>query len=620
MSSASRLRKRYGDDYSEEELQVIKATQLFEVWQTRKSLGSTLKNQPIFESKVETYNRTVDALNKLVDSRRVDPLLKLPQELCHQILSDAASEALELHLIETLITWTLVSRRWMNFILHNPLYWTNVCLDTKLRDWFPVALLCLRLSGNLPITMHMISSFKDWDVIQPMLLEHRSRIKRIVIKTRSPGGLLWTDRHIFLKINSLLPLPRLVDFHTPPWSGIELPIVELNPALKSQQWKRVVFSCSLLSVLPKLEAIPSLETVEGSFQRWHYSPYQQIYLESDGYRTLGWKKLIYSGPRFPLQIIWRLTKLTSLTLVTSISDIVPFLNQIHSLLNLSELDWKIGYFSSADYFQDGKLTTSPPSVYPNKAVKSLTLKIPSPSPTIGLNELIVEAFPCVSSLLLTPGTLSNLQVLLGVEGFKDAQNVQIFSVPRYSLVHIGELLPCETMSIASIDNLSEHLSGRTIKSLFVDHTKNQAQFVVFHPNLWPSIESLRIPVASILGSDMNFSYLRELTLITIPSSIDLNMTRFCSILALDPSKCPALENLTLRQCPEWDIYFIMLENRNLRGSHGAKSFKMLGLPACSPPHLHRHLCDIIKGKVPRRPSNFELSFLGSMEMVLDPTM
>ncbi|PVG03870.1 hypothetical protein CPB86DRAFT_748379 [Serendipita vermifera] len=613
MIDSIQLDKQNGEERVEEELQRVKDKQLVEVWQAKSSSTGT-EVQLEFDEKVRQYNFAVDALNKLRDSRRSDPICKLPSELCHQILSDAASGGSELVTRETLMTWTLVARLWMDFIIRNPLYWTNVYIDRKLRDWYPKALLCLHLSRELPLTLH-IKSLEKWEIIEPELQSHLHRVERIVIRMRSTWYSYSPEAAVVREF--IEKIPRVIEIFAQPLEFTKYSLLDLIHWNPGRDWRRIEFSSPLTTSLENLEAIPSLKTVECS-SFWPHPEQDSPELEKG--KALGWKQLVCKQ-LFPTRLIGRLTALVSLTLRTAITSTATFLEQVHVLSNLSDLDWTIEYYWIDKDVKDTKLNSlSSMSFSPNRAITTLNLDTSRVRLSSAFTESIKQTFPCVKLLELTPGTSLEVSDFLGSKSFQETRTVKLHCIPCSSRIHIEKLLPCDIVTLPSIDQFCHHFSGQSVKRLVVHYTQKETQIVVFEPTSWPCIESLQIPASSILGSNMGFPYLRELTLFTPRLKVDPNVTKFCTLLALDPSKCPALESLNFSRLPELDIFFIMLENRNLRNTHGSKPLKNLGVPDCSSQHILRHVRDILRGKIPIRPSNFELSFLGSMDMILDPTI
>jgi hypothetical protein len=102
-------------------------------------------------------------------------------------------------------------------------------------------------------------------------------------------------------------------------------------------------------------------------------------------------------------------------------------------------------------------------------------------------------------------------------------------------------------------------------------------------------------------------------------TIDLRGTAFCCSLALQPHSLPVLSRLNLKRHPSWDIFFIMLERRNLF-SRSVSPISSLKLPPTYPRALFRPIRDLLRQKIPDRPSNWELSDTRASERVLDLTM
>ncbi|PVF94329.1 hypothetical protein CPB86DRAFT_662286, partial [Serendipita vermifera] len=70
-------------------------------------------------------------------------------------------------------------------------------------------------------------------------------------------------------------------------------------------------------------------------------------------------------------------------------------------------------------------------------------------------------------------------------------------------------------------------------------------------------------------------------------------------------------------CPEWDIFMIMLERRNLLTGPFVKRISSVHFPFPLPPQLFPSIRDILAGKWTTRPSNLALSLAGNSERILD---
>jgi hypothetical protein len=78
-------------------------------------------------------------------------------------------------------------------------------------------------------------------------------------------------------------------------------------------------------------------------------------------------------------------------------------------------------------------------------------------------------------------------------------------------------------------------------------------------------------------------------------------------LANQPTAFPSLHHLRLRQVPNWDILFILLERRNFRIDREVSMIKTLSLPSLPSPAILHPLVDRLRGLYSPRPSNFEIS-------------
>ncbi|PVG04122.1 hypothetical protein CPB86DRAFT_202525 [Serendipita vermifera] len=71
------------------------------------------------------------------------------------------------------------------------------------------------------------------------------------------------------------------------------------------------------------------------------------------------------------------------------------------------------------------------------------------------------------------------------------------------------------------------------------------------------------------------------------------------------------------QCPEWDIFFIMLERRLIWSINGTRALKAVILPNYTPNRLLSCISQIVQGKLPSCPSDFSLSLFGKVEVLID---
>ncbi|PVF92880.1 hypothetical protein CPB86DRAFT_688451, partial [Serendipita vermifera] len=95
------------------------------------------------------------------------------------------------------------------------------------------------------------------------------------------------------------------------------------------------------------------------------------------------------------------------------------------------------------------------------------------------------------------------------------------------------------------------------------------------------------------------------------------VTSFVRDIARSPESYPSLEELDFGECPEWDIFAIMLERRNLLASRSVARITELTIYSPCSPQIYRVISQLVLGKWTERPSNSELSMAGNAEIILD---
>ncbi|PVG04318.1 hypothetical protein CPB86DRAFT_693784 [Serendipita vermifera] len=101
---------------------------------------------------------------------------------------------------------------------------------------------------------------------------------------------------------------------------------------------------------------------------------------------------------------------------------------------------------------------------------------------------------------------------------------------------------------------------------------------------------------------------------------DIFVTATCCQLATDPGIFPSLTSISSSWEPEWDIFFIMLERRNLHSRSKVASIREIVLPSRAAEVFYRPIHDILCGKFPERPSNHSLSLAGNIEILSDESI
>lgn len=137
-----------------------------------------------------------------------------------------------------------------------------------------------------------------------------------------------------------------------------------------------------------------------------------------------------------------------------------------------------------------------------------------------------------------------------------------------------------------------------------------------HVSRWITLRSLTL--LGYIGSFQDL-HLPNLVTLSLQRVSRRDVTKFCQQLAIY-RLFPSLTHIILPVLPDWDIFFIMLEHRNLARTQGMAPITRVELPAICPPSIRRLLVDLVQGRQVPRPSNFALSFAGHVEQLCDPLL
>ena len=137
---------------------------------------------------------------------------------------------------------------------------------------------------------------------------------------------------------------------------------------------------------------------------------------------------------------------------------------------------------------------------------------------------------------------------------------------------------------------------------------------------WPSLETLNLwmeegNAIKRVGHTISVMSLRQLNISSRPIVITM-----IHHLAMCPEDLPSLTAFHLSSCPEWDTLFIMLEKRLLLQTSGVKPIETIGFSRMIPPGIKSALAQLLAGYIVPRPSNYDLSMHGNLDIFLDGNM
>jgi hypothetical protein len=131
------------------------------------------------------------------------------------------------------------------------------------------------------------------------------------------------------------------------------------------------------------------------------------------------------------------------------------------------------------------------------------------------------------------------------------------------------------------------------------------------PDPWRSLRNIELEEFKYVWWGVS---LPNLEIITIDYPLQL-----LQMLALHPKEYPTLNHIKMRNLPNWDVLFILLERRNFQPDEGVSMIGTLSLPSLPSPAILVPLTHRLKGHYSQRPSNFELSIdsIGPLSLDID---
>jgi hypothetical protein len=600
------------------------------------------------------FNRIADSINSLQAKTRSDPINKLPPEIFTQIIFNAVPDTGHLwdgvNYNFFVLPLTLISTRWIDFITNTPIFWTKILLDERVPDCFPIASTFLQLSRQLPISVDILwSPSLESSIIWPEMKKHRNRITRIKCDFAYCSPLSEqnsTKLRDFIARLSPLPLintliylgpssddstvqhvlnicPTLTEIH-----GIKL-TKESVQCLMLRNCKTIALWYNIDSMLPLLEDNPALNVVSEHLDLFIRGP-TSVETSSRLKKPVKWEtmNLNYLTKSLSIDITEKMTQLISLSVSGFLDSLTRLFTNIDRLCRLQELSLVFWVDESES------LEKNPTTSFPNNgSVKSLNLSllqsVPDSTPTKAkpmrkrFSELVIQSLSAVQYLSLTcRHSYDNptLGELLDITVLSRLSHLQRLTLHSDLSVDSFELPPCEILNLEFPTQSQFKISNQTTRRLYVSISRSfisvqslYDRFQSLDDQSWP-LEKLTVPIDFIGNSHTRFPHLIEISLKGI---LRYDLTGFCANLALYPTFCPALEVLYMDQCPEWDIFFIMLERRLAWSINELKPLKSITIPYRTPGNLLRHICDILQGRFSDRPSNFDLSILATLEVILD---
>ncbi|CAG8569726.1 14154_t:CDS:2, partial [Acaulospora colombiana] len=525
-----------------------------------------------------------------------DPLEALPPEIGIMILEDALLQPVaSCYALNStfLLTLTLVSKRWQAIIIDTPSLWATIDIGYPIPDLLGRIAIHIELSQNIPLTLVFRSQWFYWRAVVSMLKEHHGRIKRIAME-RIP------NQDSFKKvIEHLSPLPQLEEIcqiwttrcpaleHS--WNSLESPLIHVDDEI-------------LGVIMPILEALPSIEnvTLREAHQVDNSTAFKGTVLPIRSFAY-------HQSPEFLLQLLPRLVNLVTLTLTLPFHVVPKLLKRLEALHFLESLRLAITLSSLRVY---------PPDLEPLYSITKLHLTIHASSKDLEpFCKSIPRVFPSLSELTFFPTRSTELYVTLHQDSFQKLSKF-IFYVggPIESPINVPSKVK-HVQATADLSGTLWTLNSPSATTLTVSIYSLSMRLTLELPSTYwalPSLEhliSLMNPLSFVNHASRT---LREIILTA-------HQTDFCCSLAYRPHSFPVLSSLNLKEIPHWDIFFIMLERRNLF-CQSVSPISSVELRLDYPRALFWPIRDLLRQKFPDRPSNREVSKHRISERILDLTI
>jgi hypothetical protein len=659
---------------SSDSISSLDETQLSELrWNLQDEIKSILKDHRddiLLQERISSYNQAIDALHNLESSRRFDPMERLPHEIMTEIFLWESMFWFPIYGVRHMLLLTMVSKRWRDFILSEPLFWTFISLSHE-NDRDALIFLQLQLSQDLPLTIQVDLPLKGWDSIRQELTKHENRIETIIVMEvgdrRAAGPMSKVFQKFVDDLGPLSSLKRLRDtsfrfgnakypynieyllnrFESLKYiPSIPLSSDEFLVAKKRLNMDTLITKEDLSSIISVSQSLTGIKRIVFTASESRETPpLEQLQGDFDSNFTLEWEELVYRRhlSSISLSFMSCLTSLINLEVSTDMKTLCEISSILHRLSKLQNITVDIT-LRQTDHI------SLPSGLISNASVHSLRISLVNPTKfALSMNSQEVNGH-IVNNIDKIPQML--LQIMPKVEilhislrewGF--TRSIIPFSLQNYfngntlSFNLSGcEILPRKEFKIVpSVQKLMIYgnkelvcsLSSSSVKYLRFNQESAGSPTCWIDLNSWPSLEGISVDNSVVEWNKASLKFLRSVNIqdntqhtrnISPDNQIMGSITSFIKELACNPCSYPSLEEITLDECPEWDILVIMLERRNLLNGPSIKRITKIDMPSLYPREILRVLCGLLAGRWTERPSNKDLSLAGNAEIIMDVSL
>jgi hypothetical protein len=557
----------------------------------------------------------------------------LPEEIWTDIIRIyATKDVLDFFYVsvDLLLPLMLVSNLWWRRIQETPTLWTDIVLTTNKEDLSLSVALGLHYSNAASLSLYLLSG-GTWLAVRSMASSMQRRITGLFFH------LLFPKHEAELVLSDLLPFPTLTRLSPPLTIYLDIGFFQKHPLITDLRTGSS--PTELCAYLPRLTRLEWLNRDKGGTAAilgflGRIQGLKEVYIghphvgEEDGnypqdFGSPAWTHLRYGLHNHTVHsVLLNQTRntLVYLCLEASISTLVN-----HLSLTLPELERLDSLQVTLVKDQDDISLVPPPrqkicSVRNMKIVFIFLDEYHNTDVPTMVSRLLHRMMEYVEIISISSRRLQYIPLLFAEIGFPRLRSIII--VDSFALDSDGAHLQQFRLP-SSLDCLN--LTGpETLLRTFASTTVTNVQFKgagsraleASELSQWSNLRILSL--ARIKSSFHHFSLptLRVLS-IDIPRQM---ATALCQQLAIYGDRCPSLERLEFSDCPEWDIFMIMLERRNCKPDSGVTPIKYIVLPARVPRIVRSAIRERIQGRRSPRPSNYELSLQGNNDILRDSNL
>ncbi|KIM19683.1 hypothetical protein M408DRAFT_31008 [Serendipita vermifera MAFF 305830] len=634
--------------------------------------------QPVSRNQVVIQHTTGGQTQHFISLRSIrDPISVLLPEIAWRCIFEALpSEEDEYGRVRypsVLLQLMTVSHSWQDFIISTSSFWDQIYIDNWTDDFLAKLAVFLSLSRKRKLEL-IIYDYTDeeWDQVRALLLPHVSRIQVLTILSREKslaifdeptrGKLLVTsfkykdlDLASFLKelnfsedwtVSAEHLSPFALPFHIKITSLISSPLK--GDALDHQGLKnciRLSTNSHLNDIVPALDMLPNLSTLEFGFGTPYGSVPRTVERNSISSSPPHLKSITSDEqpycPNLGRLIVFTASRLTSLSIQITVSEIGEVVGILPLLTKLQTL--------GLAFHEMGQISDTPYD-FPHTVISSLQRILIRVATSLDYNLTSLDGLFAALSILytrvakvtfdgssITSMAGAYLQGLQHLETLKivgnsmalpkkrrelflpTLQELEAWNYEQIKFVRAPNLISLRVWGVKSGRQIAQ-LQYYKLQSLKI-HTRNEVTTtLVLRPTTLTELKRLFITLRS--WNDRwtlrSFPLLVSLHL-TAVSAMNFAGNMLCAQLMYHPEMCPSLREINFGNYVEWDLLFIMLEQRNL----GQKNVTRIGKVRVPfvPFEFRQSLLDILFGRQRQDgPSNMVLSLEETRELICDPSM